>query len=110
VVAIARLLILIVNDCDVVDAPVESVTLTVKVNRPNVVGVPEIVTVLVVLAPSANPGGRLPEATDHAKFGTPPVRDTVALYAPPVPPEGNDVVVILGAGCTVMESVADWLG
>ena len=96
--------------CDVAETPVESVTLMVKVNDPWEVGVPEMRTEFVVLAARDNPPGSAPEATDHANGGTPPDALTVPLYALLVLPERREVVVIVGGGSTVIESVADWLG
>jgi len=64
-VVIARLLIRMLNDEEVADAPAESVTLMVKVNVPCAVGVPEINTELVELDPSESPLGTVPEAIDH---------------------------------------------
>ena len=43
----------------------ESVTLMVKVNVPCAVGVPEIGTEFVVLAPSDKPPGNVPDAMDQ---------------------------------------------
>ena len=78
-VVIARLLTLIVNDCDVAEAPVESVTWIVKLKLPCASGVPLIVTEFVALAPRFNPAGKVPEDTDHEKGPTPPLAFTVAL-------------------------------
>jgi len=63
-VLIARLLTLIDKAADA-EALFESVTLIVKLNVPCVVGVPEIRTEFVVLAPRDKPAGRLPDAMDH---------------------------------------------
>jgi hypothetical protein len=76
-VLIARLLTLIDKDADA-EVPLESVTLIVKLNVPCAVGVPEIRTEFVVLAPRDNPVGRLPDAMDHVNGATPPVASTVA--------------------------------
>ena len=75
---IARLLTLIVSCCEA-EAPVESVTLMVKVNEPCAVGVPEIATELLELAEMESPPGRAPEAIDHVNGATPPDAPTVAL-------------------------------
>ena len=97
-VVIARLLTLIVNVCEVAEAPVESVTLIVKVNVPCADGVPEIVTEFVVLAQRDKPPGSAPDATVQVKGATPPDAVIVALYAPLVLAEGRDVVVTDGRG------------
>jgi hypothetical protein len=47
-----------------------SVTVTVKVDIPLAVGVPEIVPVVEA---SVSPAGRLPEVTDHVYCGVPPL-------------------------------------
>ena len=91
-VVIARLLTLIDKDADA-EALFESVTLIVKLNVPCAVGVPEIRTEFVVLAPRDNPAGRLPDAIDHVNGATPPVASTVALYAALVLPEARVAVV-----------------
>jgi hypothetical protein len=53
--------------------------------------------------------GREPEVTLQEKGATPPDSCSVALYAlPPVPP-GNDVVVTEGGGTTVRDAVADFV-
>jgi hypothetical protein len=91
-VVVARLLTLIDKDADA-EALFESVTLIVKLNVPCAVGVPEIGTEFVVLAPRDNPAGRLPDAMDHVNGATPPVASTVELYAALVLPETRVVVV-----------------
>ena len=95
---------------EVAIAPVESVALMVKVNDPREECVPEIGTEFVVLGARDNPPGSAPEATDHVNGGTPPDALTVPLYGLLVAPEGREVVVIVGGGSTVIESVADWPG
>ena len=74
---IARLVTVIDNDC-VAAVPVASVTFTVNVEVPALVGVPEIVTELVVLEPNDNPAGSVPEEIDQVK-GEVPFALTVAL-------------------------------
>lgn len=95
---------------DVAGAPVESVALMLKVNDPREVGVPEIRTEFVVLAARDNPPGSAPEATDHVNGGTPPDALTVPLYGLLMLPEGREVVVIVGGGSTVIDSVPDCPG
>lgn len=92
VVVIARLVTVIDSDC-VAAAPVESVTFMVKVDVPTVVGVPEIVTELVVLEPNDSPAGSVPEETDQVK-GELPFAFTVALYELLRLAAGKDVVAI----------------
>ena len=70
---------MIVNNWEVAEAPVESVTWIVTLTLPCASGVPLIVTEFVVLAPRFNPAGRVPEDTDHEKGPTPPLAFTVAL-------------------------------
>ena len=89
---IARLFTLMVKDGEVAEAPAASVTLIVKVDAPWVVGVPEIVTESVVLAPRDNPPGSAPDATDHMNGAAPPEASTAALYAAVILPEGSEVV------------------
>ncbi len=74
----------------------ESTTLTVNVDVPCAVGVPEITTEFVVLEPSVSPLGSAPEATDHVNGAAPPDAATVALYALVMLAGGRDVVVTDG--------------
>ena len=60
-------------------APLESVIWMVKLNVPCAVGVPEMVTEFVVLAPSESPGGSEPAEMDHANGPTPPAALTLLL-------------------------------
>ena len=69
-----------------------SLTWTVKLLVPEVVGVPEIVPPVE----RVNPAGRVPDTTDHLYGGVPPVAASVALYATFCVPFGSDVVVIEG--------------
>lgn len=71
-----------------------SVTLTVTVNEPNVLGVPEISPFVARVTPV----GKLPESSDHVYGGTPPDADSVALYGVFCIPFGNDVVLTTSAG------------
>jgi hypothetical protein len=50
-------------------------------------------------------GNELPLASENVYEGTPPVADTLALYAVPCAPFGRFVVVIDSAGVIVMESI-----
>jgi hypothetical protein len=68
-----------VNDGEVAEAPAEPVTLIVKVEVPCASGVPVIVTEFPVLAPSVNPPGSAPEATDQVNGPEPPLAFTGAL-------------------------------
>src|ERR1700722_11699807 len=92
----ARLLTVMVSDGDVAEAPVESLTLIVKVKLPSMSGVPAMGTELLVLAPSDNPPGSAPDATDQANGPTPPVALTVWAYAPLTLPDGSELVVMVG--------------
>ena len=65
------------SDCVAAEL-VASVTFTVNVDVPALVGVPEMVTELVVLEPNDNPVGSVPEEIDQVK-GEDPFAFTVAL-------------------------------
>ena len=78
------------NACVVFPAPL--VALTVKLNVPTVVGVPEISPVEVF---KVRPSGRLPESIDHVKAAE-PVAARVWLYDAPTVPLFSAVVVIVG--------------
>jgi hypothetical protein len=68
-----------------------SVTFTVKLDVPVLVGVPEITP-----APdSVSPAGRAPELTDQLYAGVPPVALNAALYPVPSCPAESVVVVIV---------------
>ena len=80
-----------------------SVTLTVKLAATGIVGVPEITPALLRLSPA----GSVPEARVQVSVPLPPVAVSVVLYAvPTVPPANAPLVVIAGAGCTVIFTVA----
>ena len=79
VVVKASVLTTIFNACEL-DAPVASVTFTVKLEFPAVVAFPVIFTVSVLLDANDSPAGKLPEAIVHFRGGTPPVAVTGALY------------------------------
>jgi len=96
----------IVTDFEAVCAAgrVESVTLAVKLNEPDVVGVPEIVP---VAAASVSPAGNAPELTLQLYGVVPPVAWIIVEYATPACPAGIEVVVIctgVTAAATVMLS------
>jgi hypothetical protein len=76
----------------------ESVTCTVMLLEPAVVGVPLITP---VVDESDKPAGNVPEASDHVYGWVPFVAVTVALYAFFTEPLGRDVVVIVRAEYTV---------
>ena len=92
-----------------------SLMATVKFDVPVAVGVPEMIP---VEAPSVNPAGRLPEATDHVYDGVPPLACSCVEYAVPSVPEGSEEVVIardpgvVDAELIVMDefTVAVWAG
>jgi hypothetical protein len=76
-----------------------SVTCTVKLLLPIVVGVPVIAPVLLF---KLKPGGKLPEVMLHVKGGVPVPRTTprVALYGAPTTPGGKLDTDITGASGT----------
>ena len=76
VVVMARLLTTIVNGPEVLDSPTASVSMMVIVAFPAAVGVPVILTVFVLLEARDNPAGRVPDAMDQLRGGTPPVAVT----------------------------------
>ena len=77
----------------VADAAMLSVTLTVKLEEPAVVGVPEIVP-----AARLSPAGSDPLATDHVYGGDPPLSVRPCEYAAPSVPAVNAEVVMLNIG------------
>ena len=84
----------------VADTDALSVTFTLKLLGPAVVGVPDIV-------PPArlNPDGKDPLATDHEYGGVPPDATSACEYAVPTVPAGSDDVVIpKAAGLIVSDS------
>lgn len=72
----------------------ESVTSTVKVKVPGLVGVPEITPLLALID---KPLGKLPDAV-HLRVPVPPLACKVALYAIPVVPPGSEAVSMVGSG------------
>lgn len=78
----------------------ESVTFTVIVEAPAVVGVP-----LTVHPESERPAGRAP-VIEHAYGMTPPVAPICALYGTPTVPSGSVLVNERVAGAMVMVSLA----
>ena len=76
VVANASVLTTILSGPDVLEAPVASVTVMVKVEFPAVVALPVMFTVSVALGASERPAGKLPDAIVHDNGGTPPVAVT----------------------------------
>jgi hypothetical protein len=86
---------LIVSDsAAVVETDALSVTRTVKVFGPGVVGVPDIVPTAARL----NPAGSDPADTDHAYGCEPPAAASTCEYAAPTVPAGSDDVMILKVG------------
>lgn len=93
--------------CCVADCGVgaESMTFTVKVFEPALVGVPEITP---VLGSSVRPAGRLvPGITLQERGAVPPVDCKVALYTLVTLPPGKVVVVITGDGFAVTVTDAE---
>src|SRR5215510_1830977 len=80
-------------------AEAASVTFTVKLEEPTVVGVPVIAPVEAV---RARPGGNAPATMDQEYGGVPPIACSVAEYDALTEPAGSEVVVMLsGLACTV---------
>ena len=86
-------------------APDESVTFTVKLEVPAVVGVPEIVPELLKERPA---GSAEPDARLQVSEPAPPLACNVALYAVPTVPPESVVVLMPGGGATVMVEVTDF--
>ena len=83
-----------------------SVTVTVKLDVPVFVAVPEIAPELE----SDRPAGSFPELTDHVYPGVPPLALSVALYELPVcaAPRLVDVTVsVAGVALTVIDSCTE---
>lgn len=93
------------NACvaDCATPALESVTFTVKLDTPAVVGVPVIAPVLLL---RLKPAGKLPEVVEYVRAPAPPVTAMLWLYAVPTTPAGSVVVVIAGGALTVMLSEA----
>jgi len=68
-----------------------SVTRTVKLYVPAVVGVPVIAPALE----SASPGGRVPDEIAHVYGGIPPLAASVCEYAAPADPDGRGELVVI---------------
>lgn len=80
----------------------ESVTFTVNVDVPAVVGVP----VTAQFAPRLSPAGREPEVIAQLYGDVPPLAPIVAEYGvPTVPPGSVPVVIVSAAGAIVMLTV-----
>ncbi len=82
-------------------APAASLTRTVKLNVPTVVGVPLMVPVLVF---KLSPVGSDPIVIVQLRGAVPPVASNVVEYEVPVDPPGADEVVIDNAGVITIES------
>jgi hypothetical protein len=81
-----------------------SLTLTVKLAIPDVVGVP----VIWPEVPRLNPAGNAPEVIDHVYVPVPPLACNVCAYATPIWAFGRDaVVMVTGADPTVMLSARE---
>src|SRR5580704_19335670 len=78
----------------------ESVTLTVKLNVPCAVGVPEIWPVARV---SVKPVGRLPPVMLHEYGWIPPDAVSAALYGELIRPVGRPLVVICSGRLLLIE-------
>jgi hypothetical protein len=88
-----------------VSNPAEFVALTVKLNVPAVVDVPEIIPALPF---KLTPVGRLPLVMDHV-IGAAPVAVSVRLYPVPTLPGGREDVVITGAAAEVATLILRFL-
>ncbi len=89
----------------VADRPAESATRSVKVEDPELAGVP---VMLPVAEARVSPSGKLPSDTDHEYGGVPPAAEACAEYAAPVTPPGNaEAVIERAAGSTVSENERD---
>ena len=94
-------LITICSGC-VLDKFAESVTLTVKLDVPAVVGVPVIVPVL----DNVRPAGRDPALMVHVYGAVPPDTPRVCCgYAVPAVPPGSDVVVMVGGVAAALMTI-----
>jgi hypothetical protein len=67
-------------------------------------GVPEILPA----ADRVRPAGKLPDPTDHAYGGLPPVADRVWLYSAPTVAVGTAVVVILSGAAPALITIRSW--
>jgi hypothetical protein len=74
--------------------PPASLTLTVKLYVPAVVGVPDNCPEVDKLKPA----GTVPDATPHEYGVVPPLALSVAVYADPTCPEDNEFVLMTRAG------------
>ena len=84
-----------------------SATVTVKLNVPVAVGVPEITPEVVA---RVSPEGRAPDVIDQAYGAMPPLACRTLEYEEPMVPEGTVVVVIpMEGGATTSEKVADFV-
>ena len=86
-------------DSAFVSLPKEFSALTVKLDVPVVVGVPEITPAEL----SVRPSGNAPLSSVHVIVPV-PVAESVWLYAVPTVPPGRESVVIAGAALTTIES------
>jgi hypothetical protein len=82
-------LIATVYACELVP-PAESVTLSVNIDDPDAVGVPEIPPPLL----SAKPAGNVPADTVQPYGASPPLAAALAVYEAPTFPPGIEVVVM----------------
>jgi energy-converting hydrogenase Eha subunit A len=78
---------------------------TVKVNRPELVAVPEMMPVEL---PIAKPLGR-PLETDHVNGVLPPIFSTGCEYGTPVVAEGSEAVVIVSPAVGITQIPAAML-
>lgn len=93
-------LIVMVSDWDIVFVGLlESVTVTVTVDEPAVVGVPPTVQPVNV-----RPAGREPELMEQVYGVVPPLASIGALYATPTVPFGSVLVSVNAAGLITMVS------
>ena len=89
--------LIVIDKAAVAETDALSVTLTVKLDGPAEVGVPEI-----VLPERLKPAGSCPLATDHVYGGVPPVAFSSCEYATPTVPGGREEVVRFNAGALIV--------
>jgi hypothetical protein len=97
-------LMVISNGPEVALTEYRSVTRTVNVDVPGVVGVPEIRPLAL---PRIRPGGSWPVARDQVRDAVPLETIRVCKYAKPTSPLGKEVVLIDGGGLMISGNVLE---
>jgi hypothetical protein len=85
-------------------APTESLTVSVKLDVPDDVGMPLISPVPAV---SPMPAGKFPPDTDHVNGPVPPLRATTVEYVIPTVPPVSVVVLMVSRGATTIDRPGD---